>query len=67
MKKGYFISFEGGEGSGKTTIAQLVKEQLEKEGHQIIQGNENCSADYNWFIELCRCYYFISVLTSETF
>ncbi len=37
---GIFISFEGGEGSGKTTIAQLVKEQLEKEGYNVVLTRE---------------------------
>ena len=32
---GLFITFEGGEGRGKTTIAKLIKDQLEKEGYQV--------------------------------
>ena len=31
-----FITLEGPEGSGKTSAIKIVKEQLEKEGHQII-------------------------------
>lgn len=37
---GIFITFEGGEGSGKTTIASLVKDQLEKEGYNVVLTRE---------------------------
>ena len=37
---GVFITFEGGEGSGKTTIAKLVKEILEKEGYVVTLTRE---------------------------
>ena len=37
---GVFITFEGGEGSGKTTIAQMVKERLEKEGYHVVLTRE---------------------------
>ena len=37
---GIFISFEGGEGSGKTTIAALVKEELEKVGYNVVLTRE---------------------------
>lgn len=32
---GLFITLEGGEGSGKTTIARRIKEQLVQEGYQV--------------------------------
>lgn len=32
---GVFITFEGGEGSGKTTIANMVKDILEKENYHV--------------------------------
>lgn len=32
---GIFITFEGGEGSGKTTIANMVKDILEKENYHV--------------------------------
>lgn len=35
-----FITLEGPEGSGKTSAIKIVKEQLEKEGHQIIMTRE---------------------------
>lgn len=37
---GIFITFEGGEGSGKTTIATMVKEVLDKEGYQVTLTRE---------------------------
>ncbi|MFA5602505.1 MAG: dTMP kinase [Bacilli bacterium] len=40
MKKSKFIVFEGGEGSGKTTIANKMKDQLEKEGYEVLYSRE---------------------------
>ncbi|BDU67355.1 MAG: thymidylate kinase [Candidatus Tyloplasma litorale] len=41
MKKlNLFISFEGGEGTGKTTISKLVKEELEKRGEEVFLTRE---------------------------
>ena len=37
---GIFISFEVGEGSGKTTIAKMVKDTLEKEGYHVVLSRE---------------------------
>lgn len=37
---GIFISFEGGEGSGKTTIAAMVKDILDKEGYSVTLSRE---------------------------
>ena len=37
---GVFITFEGGEGSGKTTISKMVKEILESEGYHVILSRE---------------------------
>lgn len=38
--KGLFITFEGGEGSGKTTIIKKLKEYLESLGLQVVQSRE---------------------------
>lgn len=35
MKKGLFITFEGPDGSGKTTVSTAVVEKLLKEGYQV--------------------------------
>ncbi len=35
MKKGLFITFEGPDGSGKTTVSNAVVERLQKEGYQV--------------------------------
>jgi dTMP kinase len=37
---GIFIAFEGGEGSGKSTQAKLLKGWLEEEGHKVILTRE---------------------------
>ncbi len=38
--KGYFITFEGGEGSGKTTQLARLAEYLEKKGHTVCATRE---------------------------
>ena len=38
--KGYFITFEGPDGSGKTTVATAVCEELEKRGYEVIHTRE---------------------------
>lgn len=40
MKKGHFISFEGPDGSGKTTISNLVYQQLKEQGYDVIYTRE---------------------------
>ncbi|NLW29428.1 MAG: dTMP kinase [Erysipelothrix sp.] len=40
MKKGHFITFEGPDGSGKTTISTLVYEQLKHRGYDVIYTRE---------------------------
>ena len=42
---GVFITFEGGEGSGKTTIANMVKDTLTKEGYQVVLTREPGGVD----------------------
>lgn len=42
---GLFITFEGGEGSGKTTIANMVKDYLEKEGYTVTLTREPGGVD----------------------
>lgn len=37
---GIFITFEGGEGAGKTTAIQLLKQELEKRGQQVMVTRE---------------------------
>ncbi|MBU9721972.1 MULTISPECIES: dTMP kinase [Bacillaceae] len=38
--EGIFITFEGGEGAGKTTVLQTVKNRLEKEGKKVFTTRE---------------------------
>lgn len=38
--KGSFITFEGPEGSGKTTVLILIQEKLEKQGEQVVVTRE---------------------------
>ena len=40
LKKGIFISFEGIEGTGKTTQARLLSERLIREGYEVILTQE---------------------------
>ena len=37
---GYFITFEGGEGTGKTTIINYINDYLIKKGYQVIKTRE---------------------------
>ena len=40
MAKGLFITLEGPDGSGKTSVASLLKERLTAEGHDIVHTRE---------------------------
>ena len=40
MKRGLFISFEGGEGSGKSLQAKLLNEHLQKSGRDVVLTRE---------------------------
>ena len=40
MKKGLFITLEGPDGSGKTTVANILCEKLEKMGYELIHTRE---------------------------
>ncbi|OON98759.1 MAG: dTMP kinase [Epulopiscium sp. Nele67-Bin004] len=40
MYKGLFIALEGGEGAGKSTMAQLLKEKLQQQGKEVIITRE---------------------------
>lgn len=40
MKKGIFITIEGPDGSGKTTILQMLARNLENEGYEVIATRE---------------------------
>lgn len=37
---GLFISFEGGEGSGKSSVINVVKQKLEADGHKVVITRE---------------------------
>ncbi len=40
MDKGYFITFEGADGCGKTTQSELVKKYLEEKGYEVVWTRE---------------------------
>jgi dTMP kinase len=40
LEKGIFITIEGPDGSGKTTILQMLAENLVKEGHEVVATRE---------------------------
>jgi len=39
-KKGVFITFEGGEGAGKTTLINALSHELASQGHQVVKTRE---------------------------
>ena len=40
MKRGIFITFEGNDGAGKTTICKLVQEKLMEQGYEVVYTRE---------------------------
>ncbi len=40
MKKGLFITFEGNDGAGKTTIATMISDKLKQEGYDVVYTRE---------------------------
>lgn len=40
MKKNYFIAVEGGEGMGKTTFCELLKEKFKEDGYRVVVTRE---------------------------
>lgn len=40
LKQGLFITFEGGEGAGKTTLIEEIALQLASEGHSVLKTRE---------------------------
>lgn len=46
--KGKFITLEGPDGSGKTTVSLRIVEQLKKEGYQVLLTREPGGVDGFW-------------------
>lgn len=40
MRKGYFITIEGGEGAGKTTVFNELENRIKQKGHQVVRTRE---------------------------
>ena len=47
---GLFVSFEGGEGSGKSTQAELLAESLETSGHQVMRVHDPGGTDLGEYL-----------------
>jgi len=45
MKKGWFVTIEGGEGAGKSTMINRVAAWLEKAGHRVVMTREPGGTD----------------------
>ena len=50
MPGGVFVSFEGGEGSGKTTQARILRDHLVKEGFPATLVHEPGSTELGWYL-----------------
>ena len=40
MKQGVFLTFEGNDGSGKTTVCKAICEELKKLGYDVVYTRE---------------------------
>lgn len=40
MNRGVFVTFEGGEGSGKSTLSKIIKDRLEADGYEVVWTRE---------------------------
>lgn len=49
-RRGLWVTFEGGDGAGKTTQAQLLQEWLEDSGHQVVRTREPGGTDVGGLI-----------------
>ena len=50
MSRGLFVSFEGGEGTGKSTQARLLYESLLEAGHRSLLVHEPGSTELGWYL-----------------
>lgn len=63
----HFITFEGIDGSGKTTIIKNVYTKLKEKGHQIILTKEPTDTEIGKYVQTCIATHSDPIVTSFTF
>ena len=63
----HFITFEGIDGSGKTTIAKLVHQRLKKEGYQVVFTVEPTDSPVGTYVQDCIKKHSDPYITAFTF
>ena len=57
MTKGVFITFEGGEGCGKTTQIKLFADYLKNKGYDVVLTREPGGSQGAEVVKMTRCHF----------